>query len=208
MARANAEYSKSVFINCPFDGDYSPMFEAVVFTIFDCGFQGRCALEIDDSGQIRIEKIFNVIAECRFGIHDLSRTELDGRNGLPRFNMPLELGIFLGAKRYGARPQKQKVTLILDSEEYRYQAFISDIAGQDVRAHDMEPLKAISVVRNWLRSASEDTAIPGGNLIGRRYGAFRRQLPVLKRALRLSKEDKLTFNDYTSIVSEWLKENS
>lgn len=133
---------------------------------------------------------------------------MDGRNGLPRFNMPLELGIYMGAKRFGTHSQKQKVTLILDSEEYRYQAFISDIAGQDIRAHEMEPLKAISIVRNWLRSSSTSGGIPGGNVIGQRYGSFRRQLPSLRKALRLSKEDKLTFYDYTSIVSEWLKENS
>ncbi len=49
---------------------------------------------------------------------------------LPRFNMPLELGIFLGAKRFGSQKQKQKNGLILDREKYRYQSFCSDIAGQ------------------------------------------------------------------------------
>src|SRR3954453_10673051 len=124
MAKATSDYGQSVFVNCPFDGGYTPLFEAIVFTIFDCGFRARCALEIDDSGQIRIEKTFNIIAECRFGIHDLSRTEMDAATRLPRFNMPLELGIFLGARRYGTAPQKQKITLILDTQRYRYQAFI------------------------------------------------------------------------------------
>ena len=49
-----------------------------------------------------------MIADCRYGIHDISRTELDRDSGLPRFNMPLELGIFLGAKRFGAEEQKRK----------------------------------------------------------------------------------------------------
>jgi hypothetical protein len=86
----------------------------------------RCALEIDDGSQVRIERILRIISECRFGIHDLSRTELDRRNRLPRFNMPLELGLFLGAKRFGNRAQREKVCLILDREPYRYQRFISD----------------------------------------------------------------------------------
>src|SRR3954465_12360958 len=72
MAKASSDYGNSVFVNCPFDGSYTPLFEAMVFTIFDCGFRARCALEIDDSGQIRIEKIFNIIAECRF---ELLRSE-------------------------------------------------------------------------------------------------------------------------------------
>ena len=56
---------------------------------------------MDDGGQTRIDKLYGLIEACRYGIHDLSRTELDATPRLPRFNMPLELGIFLGAKRYG-----------------------------------------------------------------------------------------------------------
>ena len=42
------------------------------------------------------------------GIHDISRTESSGKPRLPRFNMPLELGMFLGAKQYGDGQQKDK----------------------------------------------------------------------------------------------------
>ena len=96
-----SNYANQVFINCPFDPQYEAVFDALVFAVFDCGFVARCALEIDDGSQIRIEKIFSIVEQCKFGIHDLSRTDLDQATGLPRFNMPLELGIFLGAKRYG-----------------------------------------------------------------------------------------------------------
>jgi hypothetical protein len=65
-----------------------------------------------------------------FGVHDISMTELDRLTGLPRFNMPLELGLFLGAHRFGSKDQRRKVALILDRERYRCQAFISDIAGR------------------------------------------------------------------------------
>lgn len=43
--------------------------------------------------------------------------------------MPLELGTFLGAKHFGSEIQKKKTCLILDKEKFRYQKFISDIAG-------------------------------------------------------------------------------
>ena len=57
--------------------------------------------------------------------------ELDETNRLPRFNMPLELGLFLGAKSFSDEPrQKKKRCLILDSNPYRYQKFLSDIAGR------------------------------------------------------------------------------
>jgi hypothetical protein len=142
-----ASLVQHVFINCPFDPQYQSLFEAIVFTVSVCGLRPRCALEEEDGSQIRIEKIFNIISTCRFGIHDISKTELDEVNFLPRFNMPLELGIFLGAKRFGAGEQKDKTCLILDREKYRYQKFISDIAGQDIRAHGDDPKEAISIVR-------------------------------------------------------------
>jgi hypothetical protein len=151
---ARNEYAQGVFINCPFDSDYKPIFEATVFSVIACGFRPRCALEIDDSSEVRIDKIFKIIAECKLGIHDISRTELTSAGGLPRFNMPLELGMFLAAKRFGSAKQKQKICLILDSMPYRYQQFISDIAGQDIQVHNNSAKEAISVVRNWLRSAS------------------------------------------------------
>ena len=88
----------NVFVNCPFDDGYKAQFRATVFTIMRCGCVPRCALEIVDSAQTRISKIQSIIAECRLGVHDISRTELN-QNGLPRFNMPFELGLFLGAKR-------------------------------------------------------------------------------------------------------------
>src|SRR5438874_1321601 len=119
------EYGKNVFINCPFDSAYKPLFEAVVFSVFNCGFRARCALEIDDASEVRIEKIFRIIAECRLGIHDISRTDASPATKLPRFNMPLELGMFLSAKRFGNKVQKLKTCLILDSTPYRYQQFIS-----------------------------------------------------------------------------------
>lgn len=31
-------YENSVFINCPFDPEYWPLFEAIVFAAYDCGF--------------------------------------------------------------------------------------------------------------------------------------------------------------------------
>lgn len=109
MAGRQQTSADDVFINCPFDHDYAPTFGGLIFTIYACGFRPRSARELDDGGQTRIDKLFVLIDECRFGIHDLSRTELDEINQLPRFNMPLELGIFLGAKRHGGAVQKAKL---------------------------------------------------------------------------------------------------
>ena len=176
----------------------------MVFAVHDGGFIARCALEEEDASQVRIDKVFDIIAECRYGIHDISRTELDAKTHLPRFNMPLELGVFLGAKRFGEKRHKKKQCLILDKEPYRFQKFISDIAGQDIQVHHGNPEAVITVVRNWLRTASKRTTIPGGGVIWQRYQQFLLDLPQLAREFRLETSD-LIFNDYTLMVTEWLR---
>ena len=198
----------AVFVNCPFDESYRPIFEAIVFAVHDCGYVARCSLEVSDASQVRIEKIATIIAACKFGIHDISRTELDGTTNLPRFNMPLELGLFLGAKRFGSLKQRSKTCLILDVERYRYQKFISDIAGQDIAAHGGNADQAIRVVRDWLSAATPRTVkIPGGAAIARRYRTFREELPAACERLQL-RVDELTFSDYVVQVEEWLQLNA
>jgi hypothetical protein len=197
------DYETSVFINCPFDVTYKRLFDSVVFAAIHCGFRARCALEIDDGSQVRIDKIFRIIEECRFSIHDLSRTELDHKTRLPRFNMPLELGMFLSAKRFGDKLQRRKACLILDRSAFRYQKFISDIAGQDIHAHHRKEALAIAATRDRLRAWS-GRALPGGSEIHRQYRKFRRELPGMCRKLRL-KAAEVTFNDFTNLAAEWLK---
>jgi hypothetical protein len=131
---ASSGLKDGVFVNCPFDQAYKHLFDAIVFAIHDCGFAARCALEASDSSEVRFQKICAIIAECRYGVHDISRTE-PNEDGLPRFNMPLELGVFLGAKVFGGRRDRAKVCLVLDAERYRYQKFCSDLAGVDIEAH-------------------------------------------------------------------------
>ena len=203
----STHYTDNVFINCPFDPAYKPLFDAMVFTVHDCGFIARCALEEEDASQVRIDKIYVIIADCRYGIHDISRTELDQNSGFPRFNMPLELGIFLGAKKFGVTNQKRKKCLVLDKAPYRYQQFISDIAGQDIQAHSNEVETIVKVVRNWLRIASDRQAIPGGGIIWRRYQTFMAELPQTAEELRLDVED-LIFNDYAAVIARWMEMNS
>jgi hypothetical protein len=196
--------SDDVFINCPFDADFAPTFRALIFTVMACGFRPRSARELDDGGQTRIDKIYGLIEACRYGIHDLSRTELDGINNLPRFNMPLELGLFLGAKRYGSKEQKAKRVLILDVEQHRYQRFISDLAGMDIHGHDSEPLRALRETRNWLANVSR-RELPSADRVQRIYTVFLASLPDIAAALEFDPAD-IPYVDFERIVAQWLVE--
>ena len=198
------DYERSIFINCPFDKSYRPIFHALVYAAFDCGLKPRCALEVDDAGDVRLDKILQLIRESRLAVHDISRTEIDRGSRLPRFNMPFELGLFLGARRFGGGIQARKVCLVLDREPYRYQAFLSDIAGQDIRCHDGEPASAIKMFRAWLSALPRAKTLPGGAEIMRRYELFQAELSRILRAINLRREE-MTFQDYGNFVSEWLQ---
>lgn len=191
-----------VFINCPFDDDYASFFDAIVFAIFACQFRPRSALEVEDGSQVRIEKIYGIIEGCRFGVHDLSRTELDPVSALPRFNTPLELGIFLGAKRFGGDLQRAKRCLIFDRERYRYQKFISDIAGQDIQSHDDDPVRALRLTRDWLANVSGRT-LPGATDLARLYRSFVFDREEAYRKLGFGSH-RPPYIDRERVVTEWL----
>lgn len=198
-------YARQVFLNCPFDDGYRPVYEAIIFAVLHCGFVIRCAREREDSGETRISKIVEIIRDSQFGIHDISRVELDKTTGLPRFNMPLELGLFLGAKTYSDEPrQKKKRCLILDTEPYRYQKFISDIAGQDIRAHAGKPETALSLTRNWLATVC-GRKLPGPAEMERLYAEFRADLPAILQNLSL-RFDEVQFVEYVKVAMEWLRD--
>jgi hypothetical protein len=159
----------NVFINCPFDSTYQEFFRAIVFTVKKLGFTPRCALEEINSAEQRIQKIKRIISECQYGIHDLSYTALDEINQLPRFNMPLELGLFLGIHNGGSNVS----ALILDKERYRYQKFISDIAGQDIKSHDGDIEILIKAIRSWLVSLVSPRKLLGDKKIYEDFCKFK-----------------------------------
>lgn len=203
------DYDRNVFINCPFDEAYRPTFDAIVFAIHDAGFRARCALEYGDSSENRFSKIVGIIRECKYGIHDISRIELSrvGRKFLPRFNMPLELGLFLGSKEFGNKLQKSKSCMVVDREPWRYQATISDLAGQDIYCHDGKPHGAIREICKWFTVISPYSNIPGGTLVSKRFKLFQKQLPVFYEDMKKARAD-IVFVDYARIVAEWLKFNT
>jgi hypothetical protein len=203
-----ALYSRSVFVNCPFSSDYQPIFRAILFSVYACGFRPRSALEISDSSENRLGKIEGIIRESRFGIHDISFMEIDRSTKLPRFNMAFELGLFLAAKSFGSGPQRRKVALIFDRDGYRYRDALSDISGQDIARHSGDADKAIHEVRDWLDTCRGGSIpLPGGTYISEKYQQFRRQLPSASRKLKLN-ADRLTYADVCRAMESWLKDNA
>jgi hypothetical protein len=198
-----ARFGDSVFINCPFDIEYWPIFEAIVFAVIAAGFAPRCALEELDSGTLRLDKIGRLIRRCRYGIHDLSRIELSPSTDLPRFNMPFELGLDVAARTFGPVRLREKRFLVLDAEPNRYHAFISDISGQDIFHHRNSPDRAIEIVRNWLKASSRRRQIAGPVTIKRQYQSFAVWLPENCDRNGFQRDD-LQFIDYVEMAVQWI----
>jgi hypothetical protein len=156
-----------------------------------------------DGAATRISKIEKLIEECQLGIHDISRTQLDSNNALPRFNMPLELGLFLGAKRFGDAKQRRKKCLVLDTDRYRFQMFMSDIAGQDIEAHDNNTDLLIDRVRAFLNSTTRTAPLPAGATIAEEYAVFNANLPAICERLKVQPYE-LEYKDFTWIVGEFV----
>jgi hypothetical protein len=197
--------SKAVFINCPFDDGFRPILRAMVFALVASGYHPRCALDATDGAEVRVGKIAAMIGACDWGIHDLSRVEVDD-GGVPRFNMPMELGLHLGARLLGEGRHRRKRALILDAEPHRYDRALSDISGQDIETHGGDPDQAIRCVRNWLSEHRPHNAppLPGATAIQADYRLFQEEIGALLEPRRLDPDD-LTHSDFLFAVRDWIE---
>jgi hypothetical protein len=141
--RRATPFGRSVFVNCPFDDAYLPLLHAVLFAIHDCGFIARTALDDVGGAESRLEKIGRLIRASRYSIHDLSRVQITPASPLPRFNMPLECGLALGAILYLPKPRAPRDLFFLSAEPYDDKMTVSDLAGLDGGYHKNRPELAI-----------------------------------------------------------------
>jgi hypothetical protein len=199
---------RSVFINCPFDEEYKPLFRALVFAVVACGYRPRCALERLDGAEYRLDKIAGMIGACDWGIHDISRVEIDLSNSLPRFNMPLELGVHLGARLLGTGRQQRKRALILESAPHRYDKTLSDISGQDIARHDNRPDRVIAAVRDFFNDHRPrgTRALPGSAALADDFQFVSSDIgPRLAAEQRLGLWNDLSFRDTVELLEAALE---
>ncbi len=143
-------FEKNVFINCPFDKNFiDDLLKPMIYVVVRNGFNPRTSLEVSDSGQLRIEKITNIIKDCKFSIHDLSKVKSSEPNEYSRMNMPFELGIDYGLRNSGIEHFSTKRFLILEEKKYEYMKAISDFNGFDIKAHNNTSQGVIDCLYAW-----------------------------------------------------------
>lgn len=165
------EFDRSVFINCPFDDDYQPILQAILFCIFYLGFTPKIASVTINSADVRLEKIVALIEGSRYSIHDLSRSQANQAGEFYRLNMPFEYGIDWACKKWRGQGRETKKFLILDEQKHRYLAALSDIAGSDISIHKGDYQHAVRKVRNWLVSEAPIKADGAARILAR-YADF------------------------------------
>ena len=121
-----------VFLNIPYDSKFQRLCLAYICGISALGFVPRATLEIP-GGTRRLDRIFKLIQDCRYSVHDLSRVELDKkRPATPRFNMPFELGLCVAWERVG---KKKHTWFVCEAKDRRLSKSLSDLNGTDAYIH-------------------------------------------------------------------------
>jgi hypothetical protein len=144
--------SKAVFLNLPYDEDFSSLYVAYMVGVYYLGLVPHLASEIPD-GTPRLQRISALVRGCRYSIHDLSRIELStGSAHTPRFNMPLELGMTI---TWADLNPDLHTWYVFESESYRIQKSTSDLNGTDAYIHDGSPEGVLRELRNifWRQDA-------------------------------------------------------
>lgn len=199
-------YETNVFINCPFDDDYLILFRPLLFTILYLELEPKISQTISSSN-IRINQIKEHIRNSKFGIHDLSRCKPLKKNELPRFNMPYEMGLDAGCMEYGGKRFKDKKILILETDKFQYQKVISDIAGQDIKNHNDDPLTIIKNVRDWFSDLNETNTLPNTEKIWKAYNEFDKNLTnnLLAIGYTNTEIDEIPNGDFIKFAKDFIK---
>ncbi|HEU5458261.1 MAG TPA: hypothetical protein VFU68_06555 [Terracidiphilus sp.] len=135
----------AVFLNVPYDNEFQNLFLAYIVGLYQLGLVPHIALELPGGGR-RLDRIFEQIQSCRYSIHDLSRIEIGGSpSAVPRFNMPLELGM---AITWASLRPSRHTWFVFESEPYRLQRSASDLNGTDPNIHHGTPDGILVELRN------------------------------------------------------------
>jgi hypothetical protein len=156
-----------VFLNIPYDLQFQDLYIAYVVGLTQLGLDVTATLA--HPNQDRLAKIIELIEKCKFSIHDLSRIEAS--HGIPRFNMPLELGIAL----YRSSKAKHDV-FVFESKAFRAQRSTSDINKLDPRIHNGTPSGVMSALRSLFWQPDNPMTVPE---MLRSFGAVKAKLPLL-----------------------------
>ena len=175
---------RSVFINCPFDPEYTEHFDALIFSIACCGFFPRSTLEAGGP-ESRINSIMRLLSISEYSIHDLCRCRGEGDELLGRFNMPFELGMAVMLENHhtqeGRSNEEKHKWFFLVPQNVEFRKFISDLAGYDPKQYDGTIEDLVRKVVSLLSPLPEARRLPPpSNRVFAAFPEFVRRKKVLE----------------------------
>jgi hypothetical protein len=162
---------ESVFLNIPYDVAFENLYLAYIVGLTQLGLAINVAVAVPNQG--RLGTIIELINKSDFSVHDLSRVELS--RGVPRFNMPVELGLAL----YRSHITKGKHRVfIFEHKQYRAQRSTSDVNSIDPQIHNGTVKGLMSGLRNIFRQPQDVTTVP--EMLAS-YRSVKQKIPQLRR---------------------------
>jgi len=138
-----------VFLNYPFDKQFSPLSDAMSFAVVAGGLLPVSAYDLTSPDRPRLEMLVEAIRCCNYSAHDFSRSEGVGSHNFARMNMPIEMGMALF---HALRTQRREHRcLFLVPTELDYKVFASNLAGLDPRVHQNDDRLILTEMYEWLR---------------------------------------------------------
>lgn len=204
------EFDKSVFINCPFDSSYYVLLHSMLFSIVALGYTPRIAKETTDAGVLRLNKIYELINASKYSIHDLSKIKAAKKNEYFRLNMPFELGLDYGCRKYSSDERMfEKKFLVLSGAEYEYMKALSDISGVDIQYHKNEPREMIKAIRHWFFTNAGLKNAPSPNEIWLKSIDFNAAYVLFAREKGYEAEDmySIPLREQISMIEEFIIDN-
>ncbi|MEW6775966.1 MAG: hypothetical protein AB1405_06715 [Bdellovibrionota bacterium] len=135
-------------MNVPYDAEYEPIFLALIAGLVTLGFRPRAGLEFSRGNEERLRRIWKLLQESDYSIHDLSRVtpskSKDGAN-YPRFNMPFEAGLGVACKYI---TKGKHGIVFLEARGYRLDKTSSDLKAFDPHIHEEKPSRVLEILRD------------------------------------------------------------
>jgi hypothetical protein len=139
-----------VFLNYPFDEEFSVLADAMSFAVVAGGLLPVCAYDLTTPDRSRLEMLVETIRCCHYSAHDFSRSEGTGPKNFARMNMPIEMGMALFHALHTQRREHRCLFFVPTAHDYK--AFASDLSGLDPKIHNNEDTRILTDMYEWLRS--------------------------------------------------------
>jgi hypothetical protein len=203
----SSDRERNVFINCPFDEDYRPCFEALLFIVAASGYTVRCALEDADGASIRFDKLRKLIAESPHTIHDLLPHRAQ-QGCVATLQHAIRARACHGSEVLWQPQAATQQCAHSGAQGLHSDAYLSDLGGNDPASHNGDPLQLMAAVTRFLHASPTGKVLAGPKSVFVRFTRFKEGLQTMAGALQRDLHEIHPFREYRvylALLNEFLR---